>query len=475
MKKIAFGTGGFRGIIGDDFNKENIQIIAQALSNYYHGHDFNKPIYIGYDNRFMSDSAALYIAEVLCANKIQCFISHRSVPTPLVMSATRDKESELGIMITASHNPYYFNGIKVFTKEGRDADIEFTTELEKYIDDVDDVNAYTEEEAKDSGLLGTFNHVDEYVQHIIKLINPKVRNNNLKVLYNNLNGVGYVGLEIIASAMNLKKFDIMKRDHDAFFSFDLPNPCIDVMKKDFAKQVVEGHYDIGIGIDSDGDRLGIIDEKGNYISANQILAALYYYYIKVKGEKGDIVKNITTSKLLDHVAEHLGYKCHEVDVGFKNITNGMKKFDALMGGESSGGLTVRNYLFGKDAAFSTTMFLEMMIILGKPASQIIEEIQKEVGFTKNYLEFNKELSRSPFDLVDYITAHPPVTSIPYNSWIHKDRNFKYYYDNENWVVIRLSGTEPALRIVAEFDNEETTNSVVKEFCEYIDKVQLALK
>ncbi len=470
--KIKFGTGGFRGVIGDDFNKENIQLVAQALANVILENNQEKqPIIIGFDNRFMSDYAARWFAEVLNGNGIRTLVYTHSVPTPTVMSTTRDMQNFYGVMMTASHNPYYFNGIKVFTKEGYDADVAFTSLLEKKINEVSEVKTLNERIARNHGLYEDYDNLGSYLQHIKSFIDPTVVKNKLRVLYNNMNGVGVIGLKPLAEKLHIYQFVIMNEDHDAFFGFNLPNPTKEALMGEFSETVLNQGYDLGMATDSDGDRLGIIDEKGNYVSANEILAAIYWYLIRVRGYKGDIVKNCATSILVDRVAKSLGYKCHEVDVGFKNITAGMKEYNALIGGESSGGLTMRGYIYGKDATFAGALFLEMAIKLNKPVSQIIDGIKKSVDYDYYCSEDFITLDVDAQKVIEYMRNNLPKLSIKYEKVNIFNRNIKFLFNDEQWLLLRLSGTEPAFRVFSEFKNKSDSDVLVNELKNYIEHVQ----
>ena len=471
-KKIQFGTGGFRGVIGDDFNKENIQLVAQALANIVvENKQKDSPIIVGYDNRFLSDFAAKWFCEVLNANGIKTLLFTHTVPTPTVMSSTRDMHNFYGVMITASHNPYYFNGIKVFTSEGFDADVAFTSLLEKKINEVKEVHILNERLSRNKGLLEDYDNLGSYLSHIKSFIDPTVVKNKLRVLYNNMNGVGVIGLKPLAEKLHIYQFVIMNEDHDAFFGFNLPNPTKEALMGEFSETVVNQGYDLGMATDSDGDRLGIIDEKGNYVSANEILASIYNYLITERGYTGDIVKNCATSILVDLVAEKLGLECHEVDVGFKNITQGMRDYNALLGGESSGGLTMKGYIYGKDATFSGALFLEMVIKLNKPVSQIISELKESVHYDYNFSEDFIALNVDANRVLEYMRDNKPKLSVDYDEVKVFGRNMKFLFAERQWLLLRLSGTEPAFRVFAEFKDQNTANRLVEELKKYIKNVQ----
>ncbi len=473
---ISFGTGGFRGIIGDDFTKSNIELIAQGLSNIINEQGNAKPIIIGYDNRFMSDFAARWFAQVLAANNIKSYVYTSSVPTPSVMSATRDLGNDYGVMITASHNPYYFNGVKIFLSQGYDADLEFTNKLEKYSKEVKTIKRMNIAQAKRQWLVQDYSNTNMYLSHIKMFISKGVlKNNNLKIIYDNMCGVGVVGLAQLAKELNIKQFDIIHGEHDAFFGFNLPNPTKEALNIDFKDKVVDGGYDFGLATDSDGDRLGVIDEKGNYVSNNEILACLYFYLVKHRGFEGDIVKNCATSIFVDKVANKLGYQCHEVDVGFKNITAGMKKYNALMGGESSGGLTVRGYLYGKDGVFSSGLFMEMVAAFKKPVSEIISNIKEIADYHHYFVEDFLPLGVDVNKVIEYLNNHQPKFSRKLIRYEHFARNFKFYFENDSWMLIRLSGTEPAFRIFVETEKKEDADICVGELKKYIENVQLEVE
>lgn len=453
---IKFGTGGFRGVIGEDFTKLNVTLIAQGLSDVYNKNGWNTPVVIGYDRRFMSDYAAKWMAEVFCANNLKVIINDVSVPTPVVMGATKQMGNHLGVMITASHNPYIFNGVKVFLKEGVDADAVFTGELEKVVNSITQVKSISLAKAKEQNLLVEKSCLEDYLKNIIDMIDPAIKNNQAKILFDNMFGVGAVGLKPLSKLYNIKKFDIINEEHDAFFNFVPPNPTEGAMAY-LKDRVVSGGYDYAIATDSDGDRLGVLDEKGNSVSSNDILATLYYYLIRYRGQKGDVVKNLATSVILDKLAQKFGYECHEVDVGFKNISSKLKEKDALLGGESSGGLTVRNYIYGKDSVFSSSLFMEMQIIINKPVSKIVEEVRDFAEYNMVCLEDSITVSNmSVFNKIRCVSGE----YLGANKVSLLNNNVKYYFEKDSWALIRASGTEPLLRLFVEANSQEKAQSII---------------
>ena len=465
---IKFGTGGFRGIIGDDFNKENICLVAQAISNIIIKEDSKKCVAIGYDYRFLSKEAATWMSEVFAGNNINVLLSNEPVPTPTVMYATKELNNDYGVMITASHNPYLFNGIKVFQKEGMDADVVTTNMIEKELNIITDVKQTISIDKEYKNYVKETSFLDSYINYIKNFISPDIKDNNIKVLYDGFYGVGERAIKKVLKEYNLKNVTLQHCKHDPLFGNNLPNPTKENMLKNKNK-VVKNNYAYAFGMDSDGDRLGVIDELGNYVDSNEILACLYYYLIKYKNQKGDCVKNLATSILLDKVANKFNYNCHEVDVGFKNVSSKIKEVDALIGGESSGGLTVRNYIFGKDSTFSACLFLEMVIKMNKPVSEIIKEVKDFANYkhivNESTISYDKRIN-----IKEYLTNNTPEFDTKPIRIERINNNIKYHFDNDCWVLLRLSGTEPVIRVFTETTSNNQTQSFNKALKKYIDNM-----
>lgn len=449
---IQFGTGGFRGVIADDFTKSNLQLIAQGISDLYHENNYHKPIVVGYDFRFDSKEAAEWISEVLSGNDIPVLLAKEPSPTPTIMEESKTRDHEFGIMITASHNPYYFNGVKLFQKEGMDAEKELTDRLEKKIASVSKVNLLPLDKALEEKKVEMIPVLSPYLDYVQKFVHVDSTRKETKILLDPIYGTGILTLEPTLRRMGFENITVIHKEHNPLFGGLLPNPIEKNMMAD-KKLLLEGKYDICLGTDSDCDRLSILDEKGNFVDANEILAAIYYYLITYRKEKGDIVKNLATSNLVDAVANKCGYQCHEVDVGFKNISSGIKEYNALLGGESSGGLTMRGYIYGKDSTFATALFLEMVYNMKKSVSSIVEEVRNFASFHKVSYEDSirftnrekiKEACRKK--LPSFMESGAKVKEI--------NNNFKYYFPSGDWALIRFSGTEPLIRIFIESDKKK---------------------
>ena len=454
---IKFGTGGFRGVIGDTFTRENIERIAEALV--FIANEEGKsasPIAVGYDRRFMSETAANWFAEVLLSRGIDVILCDRAIPTPAVMFTVSDQKLYYGAMITASHNPYYFNGIKIFTEGGVDANEEFTKHIENIINKRDNVF----KDLKSCERLGEIereNFLEKYLAFIRSFLSDRLLGNKVGILYDAIHGVGAESIFSLAQYYRFCNFTMVRGDRDAFFGGSLPNPTNEIMQEIY-NRYRSSSFDYIMATDSDADRLGIVDEYGNIVDSNEILGIIYYYLHKYRQEKGGVVKNCATSLLLDKLAEKFGEKCYEVDVGFKNISQKMKDTDALVGGESSGGLTVRGYIHGKDSVFSSMLFAEIVSVLGKPVSQIVREVREFAGYslcTKESVLEVDSLSNAERILRK---IHPDFKQ-PIKQEKFFGRNYKYEFEN-GWALMRLSGTEPVLRLFVETESESQAENIM---------------
>lgn len=455
---IKFGTGGWRAEIGKDFTQENIRIVAQSLANKIIFEKFNdSPVVIGYDRRFLSNDAAKWLAEVLAANNIKVLFLKRSSPTPLIMHTVMKKGLHYGLEVTASHNPSSYNGVKVFTKDGRDASVEVTDDIEKRANDVLNIKTINFEKAISEGIISYIeNPFNDFVDDILDVLDKEaIRKRGLRILFDSMHGSATYPFNVIFYSTRCT-IDQINANKDAYFGGNMPAPTLDTLTLLRDKVLNEG-YDIGIGVDGDGDRLGIIDSNGNYISANEILVLLYYYLHEYKGWKGPVVRNYSTTHMLDALANDLGEKCYEVPVGFKHISSKIDEVDAVLGGESSGGLTVRGHIHGKDSIYAAALFVEMICKTNKTPTELLKELQNKYGkfeFVECNLKLDKDIDINDLEIPKF---NNKVIKTNLNDGI------KVYFEDNSFVTCRHSGTEPLLRIFAEAKSKELANSYIDAF------------
>ena len=477
---IQFGTGGWRAIIGRDFIEKNICLVAEGICALMREEGkANKPVIIGYDHRFLSDVAASWMAEVFAANGITVWLMNRSAPTPLVMHTVKRQGLYYGVEITASHNPASYNGIKLIVEEGRDAPVETTSRLEVLIADIETRECPSPRmplaRAVEVGLAVYLkNPFNDFIDDILFVLDVKsIREHGARVLFDPMYGSGTYPLMVILCTARCT-VDMIHNTRDAHFGGHHPAPSVDGLAE-LRNRVVAGKYELGIAFDGDGDRLGIIDASGRYLNANEILAMLYWYLHEVKGWRGGVVRNLATTHMLDVMAADFGEVCYEVPVGFKYISSKIDEVDAVLGGESSGGLTVRGHIHGKDSIYAASLFVEMISAVGKSPSQIMDELEAKYGHFE-MVEDNITFTQEEKDTVDrliFAQKKLPVFDRPVSHVSYED-GCKVYFKDGSYVICRFSGTEPLLRIFAEASSAEVSRSYIKAFHMLFDEQKAAV-
>lgn len=468
---IKFGTGGWRAIIGDEFTKANVQLLALALATKMKneglaGQDF----VIGYDRRFLSREAAHWAAEVFAAAGIRALVIDRESPTPLIMYSAAHRGLPYGMAVTASHNPAIYNGVKVFMEGGRDANEALTASFEEYLETLEGsfVPTIPFDEACAMGRILLIDPMNEYIDNILAAVDTDaIRACGLKVALDPMYGVSKTALQTILLTTRCE-VDVIHERHDTLFGGRLPAPNVKTLAS-LVTFVEENGCDIGIATDGDADRLGVIDDKAEFLHPNKILVLLYYYLIKYKGWHGAAVRNIATTHLLDAIAESFGETCYEVPVGFKYVSSRMLETGAIIGGESSGGLTVRGHIQGKDGIYAAALLVEMIAKTGKPLSALWQEIVDTYGsfeMTEDDFRFSEAKKAEIYATLmekKLLPAFPcEISRVSYLD------GCKVYFKNGGWVIARFSGTEPLLRIFCEMDSVAHARQVADLFIHFLE-------
>ncbi|QNK41746.1 phosphoglucomutase/phosphomannomutase family protein [Caproicibacter fermentans] len=466
---IKFGTGGWRAVIGEDFTKSNVQLLTTAIAKKMTDEEkTEKGFVIGYDRRFLSDTAARWAAEAMAGRGIPCRVIHRESPTPLVMFTVQQEGLPYGMTITASHNPAVYNGIKVFMEGGRDADELLTSELERYVLNTDESEIKTVpfEEGLANGAIQLIDPMNQYIDSIIRSVNMgAIRSAGLKVVLDPMYGVSRTALQMILMTARCD-VDVIHERHDALFGGRLPAPN-DKTLTGLISYVKEKHCDLGIATDGDADRLGVIDDQGNFLHPNKILVLLYYYLMKYKGWHGAAVRNLATTHMVDRIAEDFREVCYEVPVGFKYVSAKMAETNAIIGGESSGGLTVRGHIQGKDGIYAASLLVEMIAVTGRKLSDIYREITDRYG-TCEMIESDYRFGQQEKERVTKILLRDKL--LPEFPFLIEKVSYldgcKVYFKNGGWVIARFSGTEPLLRVFCEMptlEDAENVGNILKNY------------
>ena len=461
-----FGTGGWRAIIADGFTKENIRLVTAGLCALMEqeGHS-GAVVCMGYDRRFLSKEAMFWAAEVLAGYGFRPFVINRSVPTPLIMFTVKQMGLPYGLAITASHNPAIYNGIKIFTAGGRDADVTVTGKIEAEIGKLrpEDVKSIPYAEALAAGIVREGYPFNEYVDSILQMIDTgAIRRARLRIAIDPMYGVSFSCLRTILLTCRCD-VDMIHEQHDTLFGGKMPAPSAETLRM-LSTHVVDNRCDLGIATDGDADRLGVIDEHGNYLHANTLLVLLYYYLVRYRGWKGPCVRNNSTTHLLDRVAADFGEECCEVPVGFKYISAKMAETGAIIGGESSGGLAVKGHIPGKDGIYAAALLVEMLAVTGKTVGALYREITEKYG-TLYYAEASftmtparkGELQALLFEQKQLPDFGAEITRVS------REDGCKVCFSDGSWVICRFSGTEPLLRMAAEGNTRQQAQSYIRSW------------
>ncbi len=453
---IKFGTDGWRAIIAEDFTFENIKIVSQAISDYLKGNKKtkSKKVVIGYDRRFLSKEFAQTVGCVLAANKIKVTLSNRDVPTPAVSLHCRNKKYDLGVMITASHNPARFNGLKIKTPEGGSADKFLTDKVEsllgrsklKYIDIA---------LAKKKNLLAVKDLTVDYMDFLKKFINIKrIKKLKLKVLVDVMYGSGDDFVERVLGPSNIR-IDYLHNEINPSFGGIRPEPIASSLGELIAK-MKKGKYDLGIVLDGDADRIAMVDGNGNYINAQVILPLLAIHMVKNRKAKGGIAKTVVGSNVIDKVALSLGVACYETPVGFKYISNLFKNNLICIGGEEAGGIGFKGYIPERDGSAAFLLLLEMVAEEGKKFNTILANFYKKYGryyYSRTAIPV-KSIRKGLSDMKLPTSLHGKkierINTLDGIKLIAKDC----------WLMFRKSGTEPIVRVYAESKSRKEAERLV---------------
>ena len=466
---IKFGTGGWRAIIADGFTKENIRLLAAGLCRVMEKEGLKgTTVCLGYDRRFLSKEAMFWAAEVLAGHGFPCYVIIRSAPTPLIMYTIKRMGLHYGMAITASHNPAIYNGIKVFTQGGQDADATVTRAIEEEAAKIDPgtIPGIPYREALAQGLIQEEYPFNEYIDSILRMADfNAIRGARLRIAIDPMYGVSHSSLQTILLTCRCDVV-VIHEQHDALFGGKMPAPSADALKM-LAGYVVDQHCHLGIATDGDADRLGVIDENGRYLHANALMVLLYYYLLRYKGWEGDCVRNNSTTHLLDRVAEAFGQKCHEVPVGFKYVSAKMKETDAIIGGESSGGMAIRGHIQGKDGIYAAVLLVEMLAVTGKSIAQLYEEVTEKYGFL-DYREANIAVDPDRKEAFhSQVFARRQLPDFPGTvGRINWEDGCKVVFRDGSWVICRFSGTEPLVRIAAEGNSKDQTKDYIRLWEQY---------
>jgi len=459
---LQFGTGGWRAVIADGFTKANLRLLAAGLCRLMDREGLSgTELCIGYDRRFLSKESAHWLAEVLVGGGYRVLMINRSSPTPLIMYTVKAMHMPYGLMVTASHNPAIYNGVKLFTAGGRDADKSVTDRIESELAQIDEraIASMDYEEALRQGLVREDNTANDYIDSILELVDTQaIKRARLRIALDPMYGVSQTCLRTILMTCRCD-LEVIHDRHDTLFGGKLPAPNALTLIP-LSNFVTDRRCDLGVATDGDADRLGVIDETGGFIHPNTLLVLLYYYLVKYRGWQGPCVRNNSTTHLLDRVAAGLGQQCYEVPVGFKYVSAKMSETNAVIGGESSGGLAVRGHISGKDGIYAATLLVEMLAVTGKSISALYREITDVYGELR-YREADFRMSpKRKEELKTLLFEEALLPALDNVVKVDRSDGVKLWFADGSWVICRFSGTEPLLRMAAEAESAARAEALI---------------
>lgn len=445
MGSIKFGTDGWRAIVGKDFNEENVRKVTKAVGKYvFDNFGVEKKIIVGYDPRNMALEFAVQTAEQLANYGFKVLLSDKVLPTP-TLAFNAKYLNACAVMFTASHNPPEYLGMKFIPDYAGPATSEITDELMK--------NLELSFDNKGQGSVEKYDFAPEYFAHIESLIDfDRIKSFDKNIVFDGLYAASIGYFDKLLEKNNIK-FDSLHMYHDVNFGGGMPEP-----KPKFLKELIEevksSPNSVGFANDGDSDRFGVINENGEYVSPNEIIAILLMHLTKNKNLSGSLVKTVGASLLLNKIAEKLNIEIIETAVGFKHVGEAMRKFNPIIGGEESGGLSIQGHIPEKDGILANLLILEAMAYENKS----LVELQKDLYDFAGCEFFNDRIDKK---LENFDEVKPILESYKNKTALGefkvknidtKDGVKIYFDDNSSWILVRPSGTEPLLRIYFESDS-----------------------
>lgn len=447
MGNIKFGTDGWRAVTGKDFNEENVRTVTKAIGKYvFDNFGLDKKFIVGYDPRNMAFEFASMTAEQLAGYGFNVLLSDKIIPTP-VLAYNAKHLNACAVMFTASHNPPEYLGIKFIPDYAGPATSDITDELMNNLDMPFEIQGH--------GAVAKYDFSSDYFVHIEKLIDfKKIKELNKNIIFDGLYAASIGYFDRLLDKYGIK-YESLHMFHDVNFGGGMPEPKPKYLKE-LIEKVKQTPNSVGFANDGDSDRFGVINENGEYVSPNEIIAILLMHLKKHKNYSGSIVKTVGASLLLNKVAEKLGVEVVETAVGFKHVGEAMRKFNPIIGGEESGGLSIQGHIPEKDGILANLLILEAMAYENKSLVDLQKELYNFAGckFYNDRIDKRLDNVEEIKPLLETYKNKASVGNFKVIKSDTKDGVKLYFDDNSSWMLIRPSGTEPLLRIYFESDSTE---------------------
>ncbi|MHB1049221.1 MAG: phosphoglucomutase/phosphomannomutase family protein [Bacteroidota bacterium] len=461
MASIKFGTDGWRGVIAEDFTFANVQKVALATGRYFANHKLVKNgVVIGYDARFLSKEFAHASAQVIASIGVKVLLSEKISPTQLVSLGVVKKKAAGGIVITASHNPAKYNGFKIKGDFGGPAHPEMIAEVEKELEPLQDVSVLPVEILPFDDLVKRkmIQFVDLtkiYVADLkTKIEFDLIKATRIKIMHDAMHGAGMGIPELF-----LPKIGTIRSDYNPSFGTTNPEPLPQNVEE-LSVEVRSGKYHMGFATDGDADRIGAVDEKGNFVDSHRIFAILLKYLIERKHMRGAVAKSLSVSELIVKMCDHYNVRLLETPVGFKHLCKLMTERDIIIAGEESGGIAVKGHLPERDGIFVGFLLAEVMAVRRKKLSELVNELFNEFG-EHHFGRIDKHLTAEQKEKVMKFFIGKPKKVGPFQVTKTDMTDGVKLFTKNGWMLIRASGTEPLIRFYAEADSPRKVQQMLK--------------
>ncbi|MGE5314747.1 MAG: phosphoglucomutase/phosphomannomutase family protein [Acidobacteriota bacterium] len=461
MAHIKFGTDGWRAVIADDFTIANVRKVALATARYFAGHaKVMNGIVIGYDARFMSREFAHASAQVIASAGVKVLLADKISSTPMTSLAIVKKKAAGGVVITASHNPAQYNGFKIKGDFGGPAHPEMVDEVERELAPLQDlqelpISLEPFENLVKAKKIQFLDLTKIYVDDIKKKIEfDLIRSTKIRIMYDAMYGAGMGVPELLMPGIAC-----IRNEFNPGFAGGHPEPLAQNLEE-LSMEVREGKYHIGIATDGDADRVGAIDEKGNFVDSHRIFAILLKYLIERKHMKGAVAKSLSVSEIIPRMCEKYGVKMHETKVGFKYLCRLMTEEDILIAGEESGGLGVKGHLPERDGIFIGFLLAEIMAVRRKKLSELVNELFAEYGeYHFGRIDLHVTPAQKETIAAFYSKLPKKIGAFPI---VRTDTTDGYkFFTKDGWILVRASGTEPLFRVYAEANSPAKVQAMLK--------------
>ncbi len=463
---IKFGTDGWRAVISETFTFGNLRLVAQAIADFVREQNNNDPsVIIGFDTRFLSDRYAAEVARVMAANQISTWLARADTPTPTISHAVVYKKATAGVMITASHNAPRYNGVKLKASYGGSATpaqnkrVEYL--LDRNLETVHGPNLMDLEDAVKQGLVNKFDPAWAYYEHLSTLIDLDViSSGELRVVADGMYGSGRGAIgEVLARGRS--RVHNIRHEMNPGFGGIHPEPIAKHLGM-LMSTIQAGHWDVGLATDGDADRIGAVDARGEFVDPHRIFALVLRYLIEKRGWTGKVVRTVSTTRMVDRIAAAHNLPLVETPVGFNHIADLMVANGVLMGGEESGGISIKGHIPEGDGVLMGLLLLEVMAEAQAPLHVLVADLLDKYGpaqYARTDMKLKRPINKS--DMVKLLVDSAPAAIAGVSvEEVQTVDGVKYYLDDGSWLLIRPSGTEPVLRVYAEAPNDARVKALL---------------